>query len=317
MNEFQWPRELEELQRVLVRAGFLVVLAEVPLLPGNAVVELSSPGLGVRLQREGGDWQVSLRYPKSQWRPLRWWQREVLHNNGSELRTPAQQGAYVEEHLAELMGYEVEFDEVALSDAAKQRASYLADGAGVARPAWTSEIVARGPKSVASESRQTEKIPLPSDLERLFPVLLQAGFRVVREEKFESFGNAIIELAGPKWTIRFGRDRDCWHVEVKRPRSDWRDIQWWQRNVAHDNGPDLRGIHAEAAFVEEHLAELRGDGSMRETADDPAAIARRNAASLGAPPPSWATEPGGRPPSTPWRVRWWKLLFRLRRGRRD
>jgi len=320
MNELQWPHELEQLEKALLLAGFRVVLSDLSL--GNAVVEpfsvveLSSPRLCVRLQREGPDWRVGLRYPRSEWRDLTWWQRQLLHGQGSELVTIGQQAAYLEDHLADLMGYEDELDELPTSDPTKQRASYLADVAGVARPAWAAEIVARPRKSADSDAEQTEKIPLPSDLERLLPVLQQAGFRVVREEKSGAFANALIELAGPDWNVRFVRDRDYWDIEVRRPRSEWRGMLWWQRTVVHDDGPDLKGLHAETVFVEHHLAKLRGDRAIRETVDDPAARARRNASSLGSPPPSWAIEPGGRQPSMPWRIRLAKFLPRLSDGRR-
>jgi hypothetical protein len=316
MNEISWPPEFEELSQVLIGAGLRVVLSEMPTPPGNAVVELAGPGLAVRLDRERGQWAIRLRRPQDRWQGVDWWRDQVAPDAHARLETLSQQVAFVEQHLPELMG-DVGIAETAMSDSAKQRASYLADRSGVARPPWTSAPNAYPPSSVPPKRDQTEEIALPSDLERLFPILVQAGFRVVREQRFESFGNAMVELAGPVWNVRFVRDRDYWDIEVRRLRSDWHGLPWWQRNVVHDDGPDLSGIQAKVAFVERHLPELRGDRRMRDTVDDPAAVARRNAASLGARPPSWATEPGGRPPSPPWRVRWWRFLSRLRGDRRN
>jgi hypothetical protein len=130
------------------------------------------------------------------------------------------------------------------------------------------------PSAVAAPELRS---PLPPELERLSQLLIDAGMRIVRERKFEEFGNVMIELAGAKWDVRFGRDRDYWDIEVRRPRSEWREIGLWQRNVVRDSGPDLTDFHAQAAFVEDHLAELLGDeprnavpgGSMKRLAQYP------------------------------------------------
>lgn len=127
----------------------------------------------------------------------------------------------------------------------------------------------RHQQSAGPEQRDaTVRIPLPPELERLSQFLLESGFRVVRQERFEAFGNLLVELSTPGLAIRFGRDRDFWQIDLRKHRSEWRDVGWWQQQLSPSEGDALTTLDQKAAYVEKHLAELIGGSERQEDSVD-------------------------------------------------
>ncbi len=70
------------------------------------------------------------------------------------------------------------------------------------------------------------KVELPGLLADLEMFLEEFGFVREKEQQGKGFGNQMVTLRAPAFTLRFVRDRDQWSVEVADPRleSDWYDI---------------------------------------------------------------------------------------------
>jgi hypothetical protein len=66
---------------------------------------------------------------------------------------------------------------------------------------------------------------LPEAVQSLVASLLDLGFREVRNERSESFGNRLIEFAASDNAVRVIRDRDEWRSEIS-----WFD-EWWDPEV--------------------------------------------------------------------------------------
>lgn len=124
-------------------------------------------------------------------------------------------------------------------------------------------VVPHQRSAIPGQRDATVRIPLPPELQRLSRFLLESGFRVSRQEWFESFGNLLVELSAPGLDVRLGRDRDFWEIELRKPRSEWRSVAWWQQQLSRGEYVDLSTPGQIAAYVESHLDDLM-DRSPRD-----------------------------------------------------
>lgn len=101
---------------------------------------------------------------------------------------------------------------------------------------------------------------LESLLTTTFSFLLDRhGFRVIRNESADSFGNEILVLHSQDFALRFVLDRDCLEIEITSylDPENWHDLRLVESFVSGKHVSDVMDPERLASFLSERYSEVK------------------------------------------------------------